>query len=206
MDTDLSTLSQETLHRVLLARVGRLRGYVDRRIPSRLRSTISADDVLQEVWLAAYRTVSTFTPDGPDAVDRWLTTIAKSKIVNAIRTARRSKRGGDRRCVRGVHANRSSYTDLFARIQSPQTTPSSEVRMAESVHAVSIALNHLRRDRRLAVFMRHIEGCSVKKIARAMRKTEPAVNSLVYQGLADLRSLLGDATEYFSDIQSPEAE
>jgi RNA polymerase sigma factor (sigma-70 family) len=184
--------------------VSRLRRYVQRKVPSRLSSTISADDILQELWIAAYRTVSAFTPVGPNAIDRWLTTIANSKIVDAVRTARRLKRGGDRRCMHTAQQRVSSFTDLFARIQSPQKTPSSEFGAAESVHAVSIALNCLREDRRRAVQMHYIQGHSLKQIARAMDKSEPAVNSLLYNGLLELRLFLGDAAKYFSDGYSPD--
>jgi RNA polymerase sigma-70 factor (ECF subfamily) len=206
MDTRVVTLSRETLLQELLLRVSRLRGYVRRKIPNRLSSTVSADDILQDVWIAAFRNVSSFAPDGPDAVDRWLMTIANSRIIDAVRDARRSKRGGDRRRMRETQRRFSSLTDLFARIQSPTKTPSSEFGVAESRHAVSIALNLLRQDRRRAVYMHHIEQRSYKEIAQVMGKTEEAVNSLVYNGLLDLRLVLGDAAKYFSDACSSDAD
>jgi len=202
MDTYASNLSRETLHHELLPRVAQLRRYVDRKIPGRLSATVSADDILQEVWMAAYRTASTFRPDGPNAIERWLTTIAKSKLVDAIRNARRLKRGGDRRCLRDARERLASFTELFARIQSPQKTPSGEFGAIEAGHAISIALNLLSEERRRAVYMHHIEGHSQKEIAREMGKTEAAVNSLLYNGLRELRSLLGEAAKYFSDVRS----
>lgn len=205
MSGDASYLSRGTLHRELLPRISQLRGYVHRKIPRRLQATVSADDVLQEVWVAAYRTVSTFTPDGPNAIERWLTTIANSKVADAVRTARRLKRGGDRRHIGDGQQRVSSFTDLFARVQSPQKTPSSELGATERAHAVSIALNCLRGDRRRVIYMRYIEGRSHEEIGREMGKTKAAVNSLLYNGLLELRSLLGDAAKYFSDVRSSDA-
>lgn len=205
MKSSTADLSRENLHQVLLPRVGQLRRYVHRQIPSRLRAMVSADDILQEVWIGAYRTVPSFTPDVPDAVERWLATIAKSKVVDAIRTARRLKRGGDRRQIRNIAQRLTSFTELFARIRSPQKTPSSEYSAIEIEHAVSISLNRLREDRRRAVHMRYIEERSHKEIAEEMGKTEAAVNSLLYNGLRDMRSFLGDANKYFSDGGSSEA-
>ena len=204
MKSETTTLSRDTLHEVLLPRVSRLRQYAHRKIPSRFASTISVDDILQEVWVAVYRNAGSFTPDGPDALDRWLMTITNSKLVDAIRNARRQKRGGDRRCIRNAKQPLSSFADLFTRIQSQQKTPSRESGATESAHAVFIALNHLRADRRQAVYMRHIQGCSCKEIARAMDKSDQAVNSLIYNGLLELRSMLGDAAKYFSDYGSSE--
>ena len=140
MKVEVLNLRRETLHKELLPRVPRLRRYVQRKIPSRLRATVSADDILQETWVAAYRTVSTFTPVGPNAIERWLTTIANSKLVDAIRCAQRLKREGKRRHVHDTQQRLSSFTGLFARIQAPQKTPSSEYRAIERAHAVSIAL------------------------------------------------------------------
>lgn len=202
MATCTQMLDRESLHRELIPRVARLRRYVHRQVPARLRTVISADDVLQEVWLAAYRTVSSFSPDGPAAVERWLETIANSKLVDSIRWARRQKRGGDRRHIRDIERRVSSLSNLFTRIQSPQKTPSSAFTTIENAHAISIALSCLREDRRRAVYLRHIEGRSQKEIASDMEKTEAAVNSLVYHGLRELRVILGDAAKYFSDAQS----
>jgi RNA polymerase sigma factor (sigma-70 family) len=202
LGTSVPGLDRESLHRELLPRVAALRRYVHGRIPLRLRATISADDVLQDVWLSAYRTVSTFTPDGPDAVERWLMTIANSKLIDAIRWARREKRGGDREHIRDVQRRVSSLSNLFSRVRSPQRTPSSAFSTIENAHAISIALNHLSRDHRRAVYLRHIEGRSRKQIASDMETTEATVNSLLYHGLRELRLLLGDAAKYFSDARS----
>jgi RNA polymerase sigma factor (sigma-70 family) len=202
MNTCPQTLDRETLHRDLLPRVAGLRRYVHRKVPPRLRTMISADDVLQEVWLSAYRTVSSFRPDGPGAIDRWLERIANSELVDAIRWARCQKRGGDRGHVRDVQRRITSLSNLLACVRSPQKTPSSAFSTIENAHAISIALSRLREDRRRAVYLRHIEGRTHKEIASDMAKTEAAVNSLVYQGLRELRVILGDATKYFSDAQS----
>lgn len=205
MIADPPALNRRTLHTALLPRVADLRRYVDRRIPRRFSAAVSADDILQEVWIAAYRTVSTFVPQGPGAIDRWLVTIAKSKTVDAIRAARRLKRGGDRRHVRDARKQHSSLTGLFARLQSPQKTPSADFGAAETAHAISIALNSLRADRRRAICLHYIEGRSHRDIACELDKTEAAVNSLLYNGLRELRSLLGEAARYFSDVQQSQA-
>jgi RNA polymerase sigma factor (sigma-70 family) len=199
-------VNQETLRRELLGSARRLRCYVDRRIPERLRPAVSADDVLQETWIAAHQALSKFTPDGPDAIGRWLTTIANSKLVNAIRAARRFMREGARKHLRDSQRRLSSFADLFARVQSPQKTPSSEFRAAERAHAASIALSQLTDDRRRAVHLHYIEGRSRREVARAMGRSEAAVNSLLYNGLLELRSLLGDAASYFSDVDSSEPD
>jgi RNA polymerase sigma-70 factor (ECF subfamily) len=205
MRVDAENFNRDTLHRELLVELAKVRTYVQRKIPVRLRAQISPDDILQEVWVAAYRGFSTFVPKGPRAMERWLTVIAKRTIANATKGARRLKRGGHLRQVDNVDRRCTSFADLFAHVTGPTRTPSSEFNVIERGHAVGMALNRLSNDQRQAVYMRYIEGKSRQEIADALGKTVRAVHGLVQRGLRQLRSHLGDAEKYFSDARSSDA-
>jgi RNA polymerase sigma-70 factor (ECF subfamily) len=198
-------LSEATLHEVLLPRIEGLRAHVRRKIPRRFRHVVGVDDVLQNVWIAAYRTVANFRERGPDSIDRWLTTIASTKLVDALRMARRVKRGGDRQLLHDSGARLTSMSGLFARLQSPQRTPSREMHAAEAGHMVLILLNTLKDARRRAIEMRYLEGRSHNEIARELGKSAAAVNSLLFHGLRELRDLLGAAGKYLTDARSSDA-
>ncbi|MFH1417610.1 MAG: RNA polymerase sigma factor [Planctomycetota bacterium] len=192
---------EEALLRGMRLRAPRLRNYLAMRIPSELRRLISAEDVLQEVWIAAFQGLSGFRADGEDALDRWLTCLAQRKMVNAINTATRVKRGGRLRIVH--EADRaSSLADLFARVVSPGRTPSSEAAATEAVDAMQIAIASLPDARREAIWMRFIEGRSPDAIAQAMGRTKSAVNGLLFHGLRQLQAQLGNAGKYLSDAAS----
>lgn len=190
---------ESALQCLLMERAERLHGYVERKIPSELRSRIPAEDVLQEVWVAVFRGIANFREDGPDAFDRWLTSITQSKVVDAIRRAGRLKRGGGHRFAHEAQRRTTSYLDLSARVSAEQRTPSSEDAAKEAVHAVQIALSTLPADYRCAITMHHIEGRSHAEVAEAMTRTRPAVNSLLYRGLHMLRKQLEPAGRFFSD-------
>lgn len=193
-----------TLRHTLLAGAPRLRQYLAAKIPTRFQGVISAEDVLQEVWLAAFQALGSFRQDGPDALDRWLTCIAHRKLLKAIKAAQSVKRGGRNAILQG-HGNRvSSMLDLFVRVAAPGRTPSSEAAAAEATDAVQIALASLPEARRRAVWMRHIEGKPCAEIAEAMGKTKPAVNSLLFHGLQQLRDRLGEPARFLSDAPAPE--
>jgi RNA polymerase sigma-70 factor (ECF subfamily) len=202
VDPQESDIRRGTLHAALLGRVSPLRRYIAGKIPLRLRPIISPDDILHEVWIAAYRTFQRRELDGPDALDRWLRTVVNRKLIDAIRTARRLKRGGDRELVRDVGLSLTSFSGLFERLQSPGQTPSTELHAIETGHAVLISLNGLNAARRQAIRMRFIEGLSRKEIAHRMGRSEAAVSSLQFHGLRQLRRMLGDAAKYFSDVRS----
>ncbi len=74
--------------------------------------------------------------------------------------------------------------------------------MREAAVAVRVALSGLPEPRRRVILMRHIEGRSREEIAREMQKSDAAVNSMLYQGMLELRGLLGEARRYFSDAKS----
>ena len=193
------TIDEVTLEKLLLARAGRLRSYVEKKLPPKLRSTISPEDVLQEVWIGAFRGISGFRSDGPKAFDRWLATIANRRLLDVIKVALARKRGGRSPFAPAAPNRQTSVVDLFARVASRQSTPSRESATKEAVDAVQIALAALPDDRRRAIWMRHIEGCGIAEIATTMDKSRAAVASLLFHGRRQLRSRLGSAAKYFSD-------
>ena len=196
------TLTEAELQELLLTRANRLHRQAARKIPPRFKSVISAEDILQEVSIAAFRGLPSFRADRPDAFDRWMTTLVERKVVDACRAARTLKRGGGRPTVKNRRSRASSLADLFDRVASSGRTPSREVSAKEAVHAVQIALGSLPGDRRRAIWMRHIEGLSRAEIAKAMHKTDAAVNSLLFNGLRQMRRRLGQATAFFSNASN----
>lgn len=198
-------IDEDQLLRILKVRAPRLRRYLAMKIPTELQHVISAEDVLQEVWIAAFRGLPGFRPEGRDPVDRWLTCIAQRVMINAVKAAGRIKRGGRHRRVYRDPDRASSLADLFARVASPGRTPSSEAAMAESVDAVQIALASLPPARRRAVWMRFIEGQPQEVIAKVMNRTPAAVNGLLFHGLRQLQERLGDPGKFLSDVPSSAA-
>lgn len=188
--------TDDALFRAILPRLTALRSLVESRIPARFRSVISADDVLQDVWIAVSRAAVSFVPDDPGAIDRWLRTVAISKTVSSIRAARARKRGGDAHFAQ--RRRYSSMSDLFDRLQAEQRSPSREVRAAEAAHAVAIAIQQLPSDRRRAIELRFIDGLPQAEIAERLDRSTSAVNSLLFNALRQLRSLLGSAEKYLS--------
>jgi len=168
-------------------------------MPSDLRRYVGVEDVLQEVWVGAFAGIAGFREEGPDSLDRWLTSIAQKRLVDAIRKARTLKRGGGRHLENRAQMRTSSYLKLFERVRSDQRTPSSEDAAREAVHAVQIALSTLPDECRSAMTMRHIEGRSRAEVAQAMDKTGQAVSSLLYRGQCLLRKRLEPAGRYLSD-------
>ncbi len=186
----------------LMARAEGLRRYVQAKIPAKYHSTIAAEDVLQEVWIAAHRSFSRYVSNRPDGFDRWLWGIADHKLIDALKTAGRLKRGGHVHVEHAGFGRRQSLTDLFGRVAGSGRTPSREVAAREVAHAVQIALGRLPEDWRTAIRLRYLEGKSLAEIAHAMQKTEAAVNGILFRALRELRTRLGDLAKFLSGAGS----
>jgi RNA polymerase sigma-70 factor (ECF subfamily) len=197
-----SQVTRETLHLELAPRVQRLRLYLSRHIPASLRRTLTADDLLQEVWAAAFRTVGHFRSNGTDAIDRWLTTLARAKLVDAVRSARCLKRGGNWRYTRSLTPRLSSFGGVLFWLRSPQRTPSQTAHLADTAQRILIALEQLSDRQRRAVELRYLAGLSRQKIAQELDSTEKAVKALLERGLQQMREALGPAAKYFTDARS----
>ena len=192
-------VSRSELPVLLMERAEHLRDFVRRRIPARLQRVISPEDILQEVWLAAFRCFFSFRSDRPNAFDRWLTKIAERKLLDALRGARRFKRDGLHRFAPVAHPRKTSWVDLFSRVASNHRTPSSEDAAKEAVDAVQIALCDLPDDHRRAITMYHLQGRTRAEVAMLLQRSDSAVSNLLYRGLRMLRHRLGPEGKFFSD-------
>lgn len=194
-------LSIDELRGTLIRNEERLRAFIGARIPSWARAHVSADDVLQEVWIRAHTNLDSFRVERPDSLDRWVTVLAQNCLLLSIKSELRLKRGGNRRVAQSP-GRPLSYVDFMAGVVFRGRTPSGEVAVGEASAAVRNALATLPQARREAVEQRYIHGKSCVEIAETTQRTPAAVNSLLFHGLRQLNDLMGHAGRYWSDAPS----
>lgn len=182
----------------LMERAERLHDFVSRKIPPGYQSVLAGDDVLQEVWMAAFRTKAQLAALDADGLDRWLTKVAERKLIDILRLLRRAKRGGGRLPVQALRGSRGSFLGFISQLVGPQRTPSSEGAREEAAQAVQSALQDIPGEYREALALRYLEGESQAQIATRMHKSVSAVNSLLYRGLRMLRTALGSSDRFLS--------
>jgi len=205
MDTSDGTLSQAQLERELFARADRMRAFIESRIPPRFRASIAAEDVLQDVWINAFRALPRFRMLGPDSLDRWLHTITRTRLLEVLRDRRAVKRGGRERFLDADARLATSLDDLFACVAGVGHTPSSDAAIREARQFLQSNLERLTVDRRTAIALQYFDGLTRRQIAERMGVTEAPVNTLISQGINERRSYLGDAARFFSDTRSADA-
>jgi len=175
-----------------------LRKRISRRITADLQGALSAEDVLQETYVEAYKHIGQFEPHGHRAFCRWLTTIADRKLVDLVRALRAAKRPPRHREQRIPDDRSVSFLTLGQLADKHGETPSKVMAGREAVQAVQVALAALPEACRKAIWMRHIEGKPVKEIAAALGRTERAVHQLCYRGLALLREEMGSRSRFLT--------
>src|SRR4051812_42065253 len=76
-----------------------LEHYVRRQLPNDLAGACDVPDVLQDIYLEAFRRIGEFAAVDSTSIQRWLTTIARNRIVDVVRHHRALKRGGGARII-----------------------------------------------------------------------------------------------------------
>jgi RNA polymerase sigma-70 factor, ECF subfamily len=183
------------VERLLLEFYPRLAARVERRLPRLLRATHSADDIVQETFAEAFRTISDFCPRGEGSFFAWLSTTADNRIIDATRAQRAAKRGGGRAPIAGSPSSVAALVDV---LRVSQGTPSRAARRNEVAGAVHVALAGLKEEYREAIGLRYLAALPVAEVAARMGKTESSVHKLCSRGLQELRESMGEAAKYLS--------
>ena len=166
---------QEALQTLLGEHEDALEKSVRKRVGSHLREEVEVEDVLQEAYAQALKSISRFQWAGQGSFLRWLRGIAEHVILNLARRQR---------------------TDpiLYVEHDRPHAgpSPSKSLRRGERFDRFQEALDGLPPDYREAVYLVRIEGLKVKEAADRMNRSPKAIKHLLARALHQLKDLLGD--------------
>ncbi|HWL95437.1 MAG TPA: sigma-70 family RNA polymerase sigma factor [Phycisphaerae bacterium] len=185
-----SSVTEHDLKFLLRQASGALRKYLETRIPETASRRILADEILQEVWVAAFKSADLLTKLPSDEVMNWLLRVANRRLVSAIRFHMSRKRSANREVI--LRDVTSSLVNLFDRIAAPGRTPSSQASNNEVANEVRLAIERLPEISRRAIWMHHIDGLDRQKIAEQLDKTPDAVRGILYRGMIQLTHILRD--------------
>jgi RNA polymerase sigma-70 factor, ECF subfamily len=136
----------------------------------------SAADIVQEVFIRAFRSLKKFRRDS--SLSTWLHRITVNLSIGEIR----------KRKVR----NHLSLTSFTERLRSPIGRPSKELDRKDDQERIQKAVEKLPPRQRAIFVMRHDEDLSHVEIAAALELSEGAVRASYFQALKKLREELGD--------------
>ena len=164
----------------------RLTVLVHFKLGPRARQLSDAEDVLQEVYLRAFRSIGQFTYQSPGSLLRWLSAIADHVIADSARYAGREKRAG-------VEVPFRSLSNPLGPEPLDTRTPSRLLAQQEAVARLLGRLSALPEEYRQAILMAKIEGLSTAEMAERLGKPREAVALLVYRAVKRFRAICEDA-------------
>jgi len=194
----------DALQRLIVHYHGTLSAVVDNAMDATLRPHVAPDDILQDAYASAFKSVTSCAFESPGGFYKWIETIALNRVREVRRGLQRGVRDIRRRRAPGAgHGpgpcdRASSYVGLAERVTDPGSTPSRRARRAETVATVITSLARLTEDQREVIHLRFIKECDIADIATALGKSEDAVHMLCHRGLKRLRDILGAMTRTLS--------
>lgn len=162
----------------------RLLVWLNRNFPRELRDDLEPNDILQDLYFQVFRRIGQFRPDGQDqALWRWMVTIARRLLSDAMRRQQAAKRG--RRTA--PDEIDQSLTSMLDELATYQRTPSRSAMAHELMANLQRSLAALPEEYRMALHLRHFEGLDVASAAARMNRTTGAFQMLCVRALKALR-------------------
>ena len=191
--------SRVALEQLLLVHYDRLVRHIGSKLPVGIRQVVTAEDILQQTFLHAFRDIGNFKARSGASFFAWLKTIAENRLIDTVKAMNRKKRGGDyQRVHNAAESEGGSIVDLIDMLSSDGRSPSQSVARHEAVQAVQIGLAALPEEQRLALQLRFIVGKSLAETAEQMGKTEGAVRGLIHRAKQNLRDGMGRSSRWLS--------
>lgn len=157
----------------------RLAASICSRLAPALRRKIDVEDVLQETFLRAFRSIDRFQYTDEDSFLRWLVGIAG----NVIREVAKRERW-------------ELIVPLDAVPRADDVSPSKAGRREERFDRLQRALGALSPDHRQVVVLARLERLPLKEVARRMGRSPGAVKQLLLRALVRLRDSFGNTDSY----------
>src|SRR5262245_61497632 len=141
-----------------------------------LRSRQEAEDVCQEVWERAIRSIETFR--GESSLETWLCTIARNRCLTRLDSAKRSKASRDEDAI----------------LEIPDAGPGPDDRLhGEQLRvAMEKAIGTLDPDFREAILLCDFNGLSYAEIAAATNVPIATVKTRIHRARVRLQALLAE--------------
>lgn len=148
----------------------------------------TAEDLTQEVFIEVYRSISMFRKDSK--LSTWIYRIAISKSLDNLKNMKRKKRFAK---LKSLFHDEDSTGDnsldneiIAAENQNPQKILENE----ERLKVLSIALDSLPENQRIAFTLSKYEGYSYNEIAEVLDVSNSSVESLMHRAKMNLRKKL----------------
>jgi len=187
------------LEQLLLTHFPALERHIEPQMPPDDRRHFSAEDILQDVFVQAFRDIRQCNCRNDVSFFAWLKAIADHRLADAIKRIGRKKRGGDRHQLsRENLAATSTFGTLIDVVYHDSHLPDDSAVRREMEMAIQVALASLPENQRDALRAHYLLNKDVDLIAREMGRTTGAVRGLIDRGKKRLAKAMGRSSQWFS--------
>jgi RNA polymerase sigma-70 factor (subfamily 1) len=167
----------------------RLEMWIATRMGPMLRSRLALEDVMQDTFVQAHRSLPDFDDRGPGSFQRWIFSVAENRVRDLHKYHSAQKRAP----AREVSPPADESLDLWRTLPAEDTSPSGRAHRAELVGRLIGAIEKLPDDLREVLVRRVIAGQTFQEIAEAVDRRPAAVSGLFTRALRMLRDELRPA-------------
>lgn len=180
------------LQGLLLAHFDRVRLTVQSVLPAKLKPEIAEDDLIQEAFAEAVRSLPTLSSDDPRAFRKWLNKIAKRRAINQVRTRLARKRGGahNHEPLSPADSGGDLASGLVPLLGRSHRSPRSALAHAEQLQNLRLVLGSLESEQREVLHLRFNEQMPYEQIAARLNKSKEAAQMVCFRALKMLKSML----------------
>lgn len=147
-----------------------------------LRDRHAAEEITQEVFIQVFKSIDTFRSEA--ALSTWIYRIAVTRSLNLVKSMKRQKRFGV--FIRLFGTDRPE--EHLAAEEKEQ--PDQELENSERARILTLALEKLPENQRIAFTLSKYDALSYAEIARILNSTIPSVESLIHRARKNLEKIL----------------
>lgn len=158
------------------------------QVGRRLQGKVDPDDLVQEAFLAAVASETTYRGSSEGEFTAWLRQILLSRVYKCVeRYCGTLARDVRREIASLLDSSADSINGLAANLPANQSTPSKAVQQRERAVVVAATLERLPADYREVLTLRNIEGLTFPEIAERLNRSVGAVTMLWTRAVRQFR-------------------
>jgi RNA polymerase sigma factor (sigma-70 family) len=174
-----------------------LRGELKWEISPDQQSSVDLDGVLNEaffgIWHALRDPQARFESEAE--FQALLRRVARNRLLDAIKSHNRLKRGGNRSRLSNELAHSSgSLGNLLDQIEAECSSPSTGPKRKERIAGLLAAVDQLPEDQKTVVHLYYFEGLGLAEIAQRLELTEDQVRGRLQRAREKLRDELSETS------------
>jgi len=185
-----------------------IEAFLHRHAGRKILEKVESEDLLQETFLRAFRSIGRFEGADEGSFLAWLRAIADHVVLDHVRKLR----AGDGILEKEVSldgkrpgGNGSSW-EIERELSGSEDTPLGRMRRDERFERLKRVMARLKPDHAQVIFLARVRGLPIREVARKMERTPEATSMLLFRALLKLKAEFGETESFHLPDRSLDEE